>query len=190
MQTAFFRYAESNFARLRQWLLTPHGSGAFQGDDDLATRGAAWAFLRYASDRHASTDAAFFGSLLNTGNTGLTNLQAALGADPLPWYRDFAAATYADDAGMGAAATYTQPSWNFRNLYGALDYTGDGVADGYALAPRDPANGVADTFTLAEGGATAYLRMGVAPGGFAGVSVLSGGVAPVSTVRMLVIRRK
>lgn len=190
VQASFFGYAESNFGRLRQWLLSPTTSGAFQGDDDLSTRGAAWAFLRYASDRSPSTDAAFFSALLNTGDTGLTNLQAVLGTDPLPWYRDFVAAMYGDDAGIGAGATYTQPSWNFRDIYAGLDYTGDGFADGYQLAVRDPSNGVTDSFTLASGGAAAYARMGVPAGGFAGVTVLSGGVTPASTVRVIVIRRE
>ncbi|HEX6911005.1 MAG TPA: Ig-like domain-containing protein [Longimicrobium sp.] len=191
VEASFFRYAESNFGRLRQWLLSPATSGGFQGDDDLSTRGAAWAFLRYASDRSPSTDAAFFNALLNTGNTGLTNLQAVLGTDPLPWYRDFVAAMYGDDAGIGAAATYTQPSWDFRNLYANLDYNpGPTCSCAYELAVRDPGNGVTDSFTLASGGAAAYARMGVPAGGFASVTVLSGGVAPASTVRVIVIRRE
>lgn len=191
VQATFFRYAESNFGRLRQWLLSPHASGAFQGDDDLATRGAAWAFLRYASDRDPSTDAAFFGGLVNTGNTGMANVQAVLGTSPLPWYRDFVAAMYGDDAGIGAVAPYTQPSWNFRQLYTALDYDpGPACSCAYPLAARNPANGATDSFTLVGGGGAAYLRVGVSPGAFAGVTVLSGGVAPASTVRLTVIRRE
>lgn len=191
VEASFFGYAESNFGRLRQWLLSPTTSGAFQADDDLSTRGSAWAFLRYASDRSPSTDAAFFNALLNTGNTGLANLQAVLGTDPLPWYRDFVAAMYGDDAGIGAAAVYTQPSWNFRQLYENLDYApGPGCSCAYELAVRNPSNGVADTFTLSNGGAAAYLRMGVPVSGFAGVTVTSGGSTPSATVRMTVIRRK
>jgi hypothetical protein len=70
VQASFFRYAESNIGRLRQWLLSPTTSGGFQGDDDLSTRGAAWAFLRYASDRSPSTDAAFFGALVTRATRG------------------------------------------------------------------------------------------------------------------------
>lgn len=55
---------------------------------------------------------------------------------------------------------------------------------------RDPANGVADTFTLEDGGAAAYLRMGVSGGGFAGLTVLAGSATPPSTVRVAVIRRE
>jgi Bacterial Ig-like domain (group 2) len=189
-QAAFFKYADSNYGRLRQWLLSPDASGPFQDDDDLATRGASWAFLRYAADRVGASQDAFWSALVNTQERGLANVQVVLATDPLPWYRDFAAAMYADDAGGTPAAIYTQPSWNFRDLYAGIDYTGDGVGEGYQLAVRDPANGVADSFTLVEGGAAAYLRMGVSPGAFAGVTVLSGGAAPASTVRLAVIRRE
>ncbi|HEX8906298.1 MAG TPA: hypothetical protein VF771_15725, partial [Longimicrobiaceae bacterium] len=192
VQSAFFTYQESNFGRLRQWLLSPTTSGAFQpDDDDLATRGAAWAFLRYAADRKGGTQSSTWHALVNSTQTGLTNLQTVLGTDPLPWYRDFAAAMYADDAGLSPASAYTQPSWNFRNLYANLDYDpGPACSCAYELAVRNPGNGVADSFTLSDGGAAAYLRMKVSASGFAGLRTLSGGVAPGSTVRMLIIRRQ
>ncbi|HEX6746608.1 MAG TPA: Ig-like domain-containing protein [Longimicrobium sp.] len=190
-QDAFFTYAESNFGRLRQWLLSPHTNGGFQLDDDLATRGAAWAFLRYAADRKGGTQSTTWNALVNSTTEGMTNVQAVLGTDPLPWYRDFVGAMYADDAGIGASATYSQPSWNFRNLYANLDYTPGPVCScAYELAVRNPSNGVADAFSLTDSGAAAYLRVGVASSAFAGLKTLSGGLAPASTVRMLVIRRK
>lgn len=191
VQASFFKYQESNFGRLRQWLLAPQASGPFQADDGLATRGAAWAFLRYAADRRAGTEASFWNALVNTHDRGLANLQAVLGTDPLPWFRDFAAAMYADDAaGLSPEPQFTQPGWNFRSIYGGLDYTGDGGADGYPLATRNPANGVTDSVTLLPGGAAAYLRMGVPSSGFAGVTVRRAGAAPGSHIRLAVIRRK
>lgn len=190
-QDAFFTYEEANFGRLRQWLLSPTASGGFQQDDDLATRGASWAFLRYAADRKGGTQSSTWFSLVNSTTTGLANVQAVLGTDPLPWYRDFTAAMYADDAGLSPAATYTQPSWNFRQIYAALDYTpGPGCSCAYELATRNPSNGVADAFVLSYGGSAAYVRMGVPAGAFAGLRTLSGGVTPGATVRMLVVRRK
>ncbi|HEU0051861.1 MAG TPA: hypothetical protein VFQ39_01745, partial [Longimicrobium sp.] len=188
---AFFKYAYDDFTRLREWLVSPTASGPFQDDDDLATRGAAWAFLRYASDRDGRNPSAFFSALLNSTTSGTANLQAVLGTDPLPWARDWTAAMYADDAGIGTAAPYTNPSWNFRSLYANLDYSpGPACSCAYELAVRDPSNGVADAFSLAEGGAAAYARVGVSPGAFAGVRILSGGVTPPSTVRVTVIRRE
>jgi hypothetical protein len=190
VQDAFFAYADDNYARLRQWLLSPHTSGPFQpGDSDLATRGAAWAFLRYAADRRGGTESTFWSSLVNTGNRGLANLQAVLGADPLPWFRDFGAAMYADDLAPGATpqAVYTHPSWHFRSVYAALGYD---PGASYPLVPRDPANGVAESLVLSNGGAAAYLRMRVANDAFAGLTVRSGGATPPSTVRLAVIRRQ
>src|SRR4029078_7682856 len=114
-------------------------------------------------------------SLVNSTTGGLDNLQAVLGTDPLPWYRDFTAAVYADDAGLSPCASYTQPSWNFRQLYAALDYNpGPGCSCAYELAVRNPANGVAIGFTLSEGGGAAYVRVGVTASAFAGLTTLSG----------------
>ncbi|HEU0297844.1 MAG TPA: hypothetical protein VFR37_00275, partial [Longimicrobium sp.] len=191
IEDAFFRYAEDNYGRLRQWLISPHTNGPFQGDSDLATRGSIWAFLRYSADRLGGDQSDFWNALVNTGNTGLDNLEAELGTDPLPWFRDFAAATYADDVGGSPPAEFTQPSWNFRDIYEALDYApGPGCSCAYPLEPVDPADGVEESFTLASGGAAAYLRMGVPAGTFAGLAVLSGGLAPPATIRLAIVRRK
>lgn len=193
LKGAFFQHAFSNFTHLREWLLAPTAEGAFQpADDDVASRGAAWAFLRYAADRQGGSEAELWSALAGSTLTGMDNLQAVLGADPLPLYRDFTAAIYADDAaGLTQAPAFTQPSWNFRALYAALDFDpAAGCTCVYPLAVRNPANGVADSFTLAEGGGTAYLRMGVSAGAFAGVTVRSGGANPPATIRMTVIRRE
>ncbi len=192
VRAAFFKYGEANVGRLRQWLLAPHAAGPFTAGDGLATRGSAWAFLRYAADRRGGAESAFWSALVNTGSTGLANLQAGLGTDPLPWFRDFSAAMYADNAfGLVAPpAAWDQPSWDFRGLYSILDFTGDGVADGYPLAVRNLANGVTDAIMLSAGGGAAYARLGVPAGAFAGVTVRAGGVAPGATVRVAVVRRE
>jgi hypothetical protein len=72
-----------------------------------------------------------------------------------------------------------------------LDYdAAPGCSCSYPLLPRDPANGVADHFTLASGGAAAFLGMGVEANQTATVTLSSGGAAPPSTVRLAVVRRK
>lgn len=192
-QDAWFKYSGQNFARLRQWLLAPESNGPFETNDGLATRGAAWAYLRYAADRRGGTESTFWSALVNTGNTGLANLQAVLGTDPLPWFRDFSGAMYADNAFGGTAppVSFQQPSWDFRAIYSSLDFDPAGGCDCvYPLDTRNPANGVAENILLVPGGGTAYVRMGVSTGAFAGVTVRSGSVAPPSTVRLVVIRRK
>lgn len=191
IQDYFFSYMEPNFGRLRQWLLNPHDSGLFEDDDDLATRGAAWAFLRYAADRQTDPQNDFWFDLVNSQVAGMNNLQQVLGTDPLSWVRDFLVAMYTDDAGLGADPMYEITSWNFRDLYEALDYTPGPVCScAYELSTRDQVNGVADDFTLASGGSAAYLRLGVPAGGFAGITLSAGGGAPPATIRLAVIRRK
>ncbi len=188
---AFFRYGEPNFARLRDWLLSPHASGLTQEDDDDATRGEAWAFLRYASDRRGSTETSFWQGLVNTQQTGLTNLETNLGADAEPWIADFALATYSDDATTGVAAQFTQPSWKFREIFQNLDYDpGAGCSCAYELDTRDPANGVTDSFTLSSGGGAVYSRVGVASGRAFIKARDSENNALPSNVRLMIFRRE
>lgn len=189
---AFFRYAEPGFGLLREWLLSPHGSGLAQSDDDDATRGEAWAFLRYASDRKGGTESAFWQSLVNTQQTGLTNLETSLGTDPDAWFADFATATYSDDATTGVAAQFSQPSWKFRTLYENLDYdSGIGCSCAYELDTRDPADGVTDSFTLSAIGSSAYTRVGVANGSRAFIKPRTSGNAQLPPdVQLRVFRRE
>ncbi len=188
---AFFRYGEPNFARLRDWLLSPHASGLTEEDDDDATRGEAWAFLRYASDRRGGSETTFWQGLANTQQTGLTNLASNLGTDPAPWIADFALATYSDDATTGVPAQFTQPSWNFREIFENLDYDpGAPCSCAYELDTRDPANGVTDSFTLSSIGAAVYTRVGVASGrAFIKVRDADNNALPAD-VRLRVFRRE
>ena len=188
----FFQYAEPNFTRLREWLISPHTSGLLQSDNDDATRGEAWAFLRYASDRRGGTESTFWQGLANTQQTGLTNLQTNLGTDPLPWMADFAAATYSDDATTGVSSQFTQPSWKFREIFENLDYEpGPACSCAYELATRNPANGVTDSFTLTLGGASTYSRVGVNNGVRAFIKARGPGNSQLpSHVRLQIFRRE
>jgi hypothetical protein len=183
----FFEFGEANFGRLRQWLLRPDTAGPFKEADNLAIRGAAWAFLRYAADRKGGIESDLWSGLAFSPDTGMTNLANRLGTDPRPWFRDLAAAMYLDDSGTGAAATYTQPSWNFRSIYAGLDYIpGPGCSCAYELAVRNPANGVAQAFTVSKGAGSGYVRMGVAASAFAGVAT----TAPGTSLAVVVMRTK
>jgi hypothetical protein len=181
---AFNTYANPNFGRLRGWLQRPDTAGAFKSDaNSLAVRGAIWAFLRYATDRKNIGDESFFFGLVNNGLEGKANLQNSIGSDPDLWLRDFTAAMYDDDAVSGIAPEYQQPSWSFRSLFIALNGT-------YQLAPRPLTNGVGLTLSYARGGGTAYTRFGVPADSYAGVTALSGGVAPASPYALIVTRTK
>lgn len=180
---AFNTYANQNFGRFRSWLQRPDTTGAFKTNDGLATRGVTWAFLRYAADRRAGTDAQLWYDLVNTDIAGRANLQAVLGVNPDTWLRDFTGAMYTDDSGVsGIDATQQITSWNFRSVFGGLG--------GFPLLARSLTNGVATTLSYSRGGGTAYMRFGVPMGGFASVTALSGGVPPTSPYSMIVVRTK
>jgi hypothetical protein len=179
----FFRFAESNFGRLREWLRFPSAGGPFSDNDELATRGATWSFLRYAADRRGGTESTLWNAMAIGPDTGMVNLAGELGTDPRPWARDWSAAMYADDAGIGAVSPYVQPSWNFRDIYQNLNY---GTGFNYPLAVRNPSSGVAQSFTLFKGGAAAYVRMGVPASSFATVTT----TVPGSSLGVVVVRRK
>ncbi|MFL5381006.1 MAG: Ig-like domain-containing protein [Longimicrobiaceae bacterium] len=181
---AFNTYANANFGRWRGWLQRPDTSGPVKNVDALASRGAAWSFLRYASDRVNGVETAFWSSLVNTQTTGAANLSAAIGGASVDdWVRDWIAANYGDDAVAGIAAQYTHPSWNYRSLYIALNTS-------YQLVPRPLSNGVGLTLSYSRGGSTAYARFGVPASGFAKVTALSGGVPPSSPYALIVMRTR
>jgi hypothetical protein len=183
----FFSFAEANFGRLRQWLLRPDTAGPFKNADNLAIRGSAWAFLRYAADRKGGLESSLWSALAFSPDTGMTNLANGIGTDPKAWIRDYAAAMYLDDSGTAPAAVHTQPSWNFRGIYAALDYDpGPGCTCGYQLGVRNAANGVPQAFTVSQGGGAGYVRMGVPASAFAGVTM----TAPNASLAMVVIRSK
>jgi hypothetical protein len=163
---AFNTYASQNFSRLRPWLARPDTSGPFKTNDVLATRGAVWAFLRYAADRRNGDDAELWRALVNSPIAGLANLQSVLGAgNALPWQRDFIAAMYADDFVTGVNSRHTVSSWNFRSVYSGLG--------GFPLGTRALTNGTALTLAYSRGGGTAYTRFSV-PANTRGVLTLSG----------------
>jgi hypothetical protein len=141
-----------------------------------------YVFLRYAIDRKNTGDAALFGALVNTTQTGVANLQTVFGVDPNDWMRDFLVAMYTDDAVAGVDARYTNPSWNFRSIYGGLG--------GYALATDPLTDATPLSFILSPGGGTRYVRFGVAPGQRADVALTQGGAPPSSTVTMALVRTK
>jgi hypothetical protein len=180
---AFNTYANPNFGRLRGWLQRPDTAGPIKNNDALAVRGAIWAFLRYSADRLNGTDSQLWFNLVNSETSGLANLQAAMGVDPLVWTRDFISAMYADDAVAGIGAAQQVTSWSFRSLYIAL-YTS------YQLGPRPLTNGSPLTLSYSRGGGTAYARFGVPTGSFASLTALSGGVAPTSPYSLIVVRTK
>ena len=179
---AFNTYANSNFGRFRSWMQRPDTAGSFKNTDALAVRGVIWGFLRYAADRKGGTQATTWYDLVNTSSSGKTNLEAVFGTSADDLQRDFTAAMYTDDAVSGVTAHYQNLSWNFRSVWQGLG--------GFPLGARNLSNGVPLTLSYSRGGGTAYARFGIPAGGFAGITALSGGVAPTSPYALIVVRSK
>ena len=126
-----------------------------------AGRGAAWAFLRYAKDRHALANPGvpdtFIQDLVDSDLTGLANLEQAIGgADPIDWLQDGLVALYVDDLVPGVAAAHTFPTWNLRSIYGQLG--------GYLLRVQPLAADSTQQVTLEAGGSAWYGLLDLAEG--------------------------
>lgn len=177
----FVAFQAQNFGRYAEYLQAPAANAPYANDDDLATRGAAWAFLRYAADRRAGNDQQLWFSLANSTSAGLTNLQNALGTDPVLWARDWAVANYTDDAAP-TAAVFQQPSWKYRDIYANPGF------GGFPLQVQNLAN--VTTNLAIQSGSAAYLKFAVAPTQQADIRMIqagSGTVAGACTVQTLAV---
>lgn len=183
LASAFNEFMRANYDRFGLYLSNPDQDSpydrAFGEEDDLATRGAAWGFLRWVADRQPGDDTPLWQALVNNNVTGLANLEEVLATESIDLFRQFAAANYTDDAVPGAPFTYA--SWDFRSLY-------QRVSGNYPLEVS-PLVTTASNLTLVAGG-TAYLRTGVNAGQVAGIQVTAGGAAPPAGIAVTVVRTK
>lgn len=168
---AFNSYGASNFGRLITYLRNPDAASLI-GKDELPTRGAAWAFLRYAADRKGGSEQRLWFDLVNSKTTGVANLNGALGTKGVDWMRDWTVSVYTDDAVSATDAAFAQPSWNFRSIVPAFNST-NGL---FPLKTVPLQDGSTVPLALRAGGA-AFLRFGVAPLGRAEIRTASGGAA-------------
>jgi hypothetical protein len=114
--TAWASDDASNFVRFYLYLLDPKNNSPLDAGDALETRGATWAFLRFAVDQTFSSDAGVWQRFGNSTTTGLGTLDFGLQRDPTPLLRDFALANY----GALSDARYMHQSWNFPDVYSQL----------------------------------------------------------------------
>ena len=110
-----YKYLDSTQSH---FLLPPSGLGT------LAERGAAWLFVRYVVDRHASaaTSAAWNAltkSLVGTANTGAQNIAAVTGTPFATTVSRWALANYVTDNGA-APAELQYSSWALHAVFSSL----------------------------------------------------------------------
>jgi hypothetical protein len=176
----------SNFGRFKSYVEDPDANGPFEpDDDDLETRGAIWAFLRYAVDRKNGDDRTYWFNLVNSTTKGTDNLTAVLGVDLGEWLGDFLTTNYTDDAIAGVDARFTQPSWDFRDLVSAIS-----DPQVYPLDTRTLSHGSNLSLNLSDEGGTAYLRTAVAAGGVGSIKLTTSGGPVPARVRVTVVRTK
>jgi hypothetical protein len=186
--------AASNFSRFSSYLSAPGGNSPVADNDDLATRGATWSFLRYAADQVGGSEPAVWARFDNSTTSGLATLQFALGQDPAPLVRTWALANYLDDLGIGNDAHFQHLSWNYRSVFGTVfgsyDPTGTIFTPaGYPLAITRLADNTAAAVSV-RGGSASYYRFAVAAGRDATLSFSSGGQAPSAALQFNVVRTK
>ncbi len=193
----FLEYEWSNFGRYISYLEDPATASPLADDDELSTRGATWAFLRYAADRKADPGAQrqLWFDLVNSRTSGVQNLQNVFGVNPIDWLEDWTVSVYTDDTPLLVSARYRQPSWSFRSILGPGGLkrasTGQPLFPVFPLDAIPLADGEANRreFRL-KGGGAAFLRFGVAPGGTAAIRTSSGGVVAPSWLRVMLVRTK
>ena len=171
-------YQFDNLVRAALYMQAPETNSPFGQVDVLEMRGAIWQLLRYSADRKGGVENNTWSSLVNSTTSGQTNFNAVFG-NIITSARDLAVAQFADDAGLGLAANFTNPSWNFRSVLPAI--TGP-----YPLLTH-PLLSTPVNITLSGGGA-AYLRFSVAANTPAIISGNASGQAVPPAIDFILLR--
>lgn len=175
----------ANFSRFGSYLAAPSSNSPYANDDELATRGATWSFLRYAADQLASTDGTLWQRFDNATTVGLETLKSVYGTDPTPLFRNWAVANFLDDFGTNSDSRFMHKSWNMRDIFTTT----------LIRYPRYPLSvtGLVDA-TKADfnvrGGSAAYGRLSVGAGREALLTFSSGTGLPGASLQFVVVRTK
>jgi len=150
-----------NFARFRYWLQRPDtSSGISEGArENLSSRGAAWALVRYAADNFSNSDPrAFIRRLVAGPDTGLTNFNKATAAPLDTVVAGWLVANYADNlAGLPITNERTQyRSFNMRSVVSPI------TGGNYPLQVEGIAGGTSTLQGTNRTGSGTYYRLTVA----------------------------
>jgi hypothetical protein len=120
----FNAFFYQNLARLTYWMDKPnlYAPTSDLADTSLATRGAAWALVRYAADDYSNGLPRSLAHMLSVGpDTGVKNLSAAAGVPIDTLIAGWLVSMYADHFGIaGLDAKYQYRSYNFRSVMPAI----------------------------------------------------------------------
>jgi hypothetical protein len=175
-----------NLARLTYWMQDPDQFSPLSklADTSLATRGAAWAILRYAADNYSSSDPRAFTRKLVAGpDTGLKNFTAVAKVPVDTIVSGWLVSMYADHLGIpGLNPKYEYRSYNFRSAMPpvARSVLGQSTAT-YPLAVQPIGTGSDNFSATNRSGTGTYYRLTVAAGaGAKNVQILSSSGNPGS----------
>ena len=177
--------AANNFTRFQEYLISPGANSPYANDDQLATRGATWSFLRYAVDRLNTADTVVWRKFDNSVTTGLATLTSVLGTDPTPFFRDWTVANFMDDFGVASDPNFQQPSWNFRNIL-TVTFLRNAF---YPLRVTGLSDNIKTDFSI-RGGSASYARFAVPAVRDALITFSSGGGLPATPMQFVVVRTK
>ncbi|CAN5666497.1 hypothetical protein BH23GEM6_BH23GEM6_20630 [soil metagenome] len=182
--TAVNRHQISNIGRFITFIESP-SAFSFADGNDLVTRGGAWAFLRYAADRRAAPgdQRQIWFNLVNTREVGINNVARVFNITPFDWFQDWTVSVLLDDSGIATEDRFSQPSWHYRSVVGAL------MQGMWPLQTRTLTDNQPLELTLRPG-ATGYLRLGVGAGTTGGVRVTSNRQIPPETLRLSIVRTR
>ena len=176
-------YQINNLGRLITYMQAPETNSPFSQTDGLQMRGAIWQLLRYSADRKGGAEQSTWSALVNTTASGQLNFNAVFG-DIIAMTRDWAVAQFTDDAGLGVAANYTHPSWNFRDILPAINKVNNQPT--FPLLTRSLLSAPVDI--QLNGGGAAYLRFMVSANAPATIYATSAGQDVPASIDFILVR--
>lgn len=124
-QNDFLAFYRQNLTRFRFWTLRPDTASptSERARDQLASRGAAWALVRYAADQYAGGNArAFFRRLAAGPETDIGNFVLRTGRPFDEVIGGWLIANYADGLNIpGLNTRYTYTSWDLRDVLSGVN---------------------------------------------------------------------
>jgi hypothetical protein len=183
---AFNDYQADNTGRYEAFFLKPSATSVYGDNDQLETRGATWNLLRYLADHRGTADADTWRLLVNSKTAGLENVSNVFGTNYLTQIRDWATSVFADDLPGQADARFSQPSWNYRDIFPALGTPKIGVYPLKVLALAD----AAPVNVSVNAGGAAYIRFRVPAGSAVSVDWSSSGLPVSPLMQFTVVRSK
>jgi len=172
-------YQFDNIVRALLYMRAPERNSPYGQTDLLEMRGAIWHLLRYSADKKGGVERNTWYALVNSTTSGQANFNAVFG-NIITNARDWAVSQFTDDAGLGVAANFTSPSWNYRSILQPIN------AGTYPLLTH--ALLAAPVSITLNGGGAAYLRFSVAANVPAIISANSSGQAVPSAVDFILVR--